>query len=263
MTYDKLILNDFNERIVNEVDNYVDDLLRVSGISKEGTQQLVWVILHSHFSAIKMFEQLCDEDKKLIATKQKLLRNFFTVKCNLKEQKRKKRKESSSLQLFLKENNKKEKVQKTLSLAEREISTLDKGQQAFWEECQKYIGHPYDEQMIQAFFCYWAERVAKSGLMLWETKKSWNTCFRLAVWAKKSYYFEDKTASSRYNKTKEKLAKEAAISSRQQQISAYREQDSIRREEELRQAKESSVSLEQYLANHPDSNLRMFSKGEN
>ena len=62
---------------------------------------------------------------------------------------------------------------------------------------------------------------------------------------------------------RKKQTEEASIASQQQQIADRREQDRIRREEELRQAKENSVSMEQYLADHPDSNLRKFSTKEN
>ena len=261
MLYVNIQLDEKTERLINEVTDYVDDLLKYSGVSKEGTQQLVWVVLHHHFTAIKMCEQLCDEDKALIAAKQKLLRNFFTVRCNLKEKKRKREKEGSSLQPYSKEKEKKEKDQKTLSLAGREISTLDEGQQAFWEECRQYIGHPYDEEMVQAFFYYWAERSIKNGKMRWETKRTWGTHLRLAGWSKKQYSYNDRMASSRYSKFKKKQTEETAATSKQQ-IVAHREQETIRREEELQQAKENSVSLEQYLAEHPESNLKMFSNSQ-
>ena len=267
MLNNTLNFDEQNQRVVTEVEQFVENLLNLSGVSKEGSHQRVWLILHHQFMAMKMSEQLNDEEKVLLATKQKLGRGFFDVKFNLKEKKRKKTKEGSSLLPISKEKEKKEKVQKTLSLAGREISTLDEGQQEFWRECQQYIGHPYDEQMIQAFFYYWAERVIKSGLMLWETKRSWNTCLRLARWAKKSYYFDNRTAASRYNRMKRKQAQETAAveqqrtaSEQQRAIAAEREQETARREEELQQAKANSITMEQFLAEHPDSNLKMFGK---
>ena len=210
---------------------------------------------------MKICEELGDKDKALIAEKQKLLHRFFAVRYNLKERRRKKDKEGFSLQRFSKEKVKKEKVKKTLSLENRDISSLDEGQQAFWSECQQYIGHPYDEQMVQAFFYYWAERLVKNGKMLWQSKRSWDICLRLASWAKKSYSYNDRMAASRYGRMKKKQAEDAATSSRQQQIATAREQQNARLEEEVQQAKENSISQEEYLAQNPNSNLKKFKKG--
>ena len=99
--------------------------------------------------------------------------------------------------------------------------------------------------------------------MRWETRNSWSTHLRLAAWSKKSYSYNDRKASLSFNKMRKKQTEETVIASQQQQIADRREQDRIRREEELRQAKENSVSMEQYLADHPDSNLRKFSTKEN
>ena len=210
---------------------------------------------------MKICEQLGDEDKALIAEKQKLLHRFFTVRYNLKERRRKKDKEGFSLQPFSKEKVKKEKVKKTLSLENRDISILDDEQQAFWNECKQFIGNPYDEQMVQAFFYYWAERLIKNGKMKWQSRKAWNTYMRLAAWARKSYTFTDRMAASRYGWMKKKQDEDAATSSRQQQIATAREQQNARLEEEVQQAKENSISLEEYLAQNPNSNLKKFKKG--
>ena len=46
-------------------------------------------------------------------------------------------------------------------------------QKAFWEACLNYEPE-YDRQLLLKFFCYWAEEVNGTGLMLWETKTSWS-----------------------------------------------------------------------------------------
>ena len=54
--------------------------------------------------------------------------------------------------------NKKEKDEKTLSLAELENSALDEDQIAFWNECKQFIGKEYSYKMVQSFFCALQEK---------------------------------------------------------------------------------------------------------
>ena len=92
------------------------------------------------------------------------------------------------------------------------------------------------------FFYYWAEEVNGTGMMLWETKKSWNTKFRLASWSKRSFEVNDQAAELRLAKAKGK--RQAA---EQQTMTAERDDNNARLEQEIAERKAGAVSYEDYL----------------
>ena len=234
---------------IPKIERYVSDLLTVSGFSEEGAEHHLWVLLHHLYSAVAMYEQLSDDDKAVVAETQKKLKYFFETKCNLKDRKRKKtEKESLPPPPPSKEKeNKKEKVEKTSVSVEREDSGLDDDQLAFWEDCRKYIGKKYSEEMVQSFFYYWAEKDDKSGKMLWETKKTWNIRFRLAGWSKRSYARNDEMAAIRYHKTKKKQAEETTTAEQQESIAAERQLAQQKLEQQQEESKQGAVSYEEWL----------------
>lgn len=241
----------------SSIERYVSDLLTVSGFRSDGEEQHLWLLLHHLYCAVAMYEQMGDEDKVIIAETQKKLKYFFCTKCNLKERKRtKKEKESFPPTPLSKEKeNKKEKDEKTTDTAERENSGLDDDQLDFWNQCKKYIGKKYSEEMVQSFFYYWAEKDEKTGKMLWQIqkeKKTWDIKFRLAGWSKRSYTRNDEIAAIRYRKTKKKEAKETAAIEQQQNIAAIREQADALREEQQAESKETQMLTADYLAQNPN-----------
>ena len=247
---------------VQKIERYVEDLLTVSGFRRDGAEQHLWLLLHHLYSAVAMYELMSAKDKVIIADTQKKLRYFFDSKCDLKERKRtKKEKEGMPPHPHAKEKeNKKEKDEKTRESAGRENSVLDEDQIAFWNECKQFIGKTYDEQMVQGFFYYWAEKVRKSGKMLWETKKSWNTRLRLAAWSKRSYNVNDEVAAIRLRKAKKKQAEEMNAAEQQQTVAAIREQADARREQEQEQSKENQMLTDEYLAKNPDGILAKIAR---
>ena len=114
-------------------------------------------------------------------------------------------------------------------------------QKAFWEACLNYEPE-YDRQLLLKFFCYWAEEVKGTGLMLWETKRSWNMKLRLKAWSKKSYQLDDQTAALRLERAKAKSApKQPTIDA------AEREEANARLEREIAERKAAAVPYEEYL----------------
>ena len=92
------------------------------------------------------------------------------------------------------------------------------------------------------FFCYWAEEVKGTGLMLWETKRSWNMKLRLKAWSKKSFEFDAKAAALRLERAKAKATpKQPTIDA------AEREEANARLEREIAERKASAVPYEEYL----------------
>ena len=92
------------------------------------------------------------------------------------------------------------------------------------------------------FYCYWAEQVNGTELMLWETKKSWNMRLRLKAWSKKSYQLDDKAAALRLERAKGKDGAKQATAE-----AAKREEDNARLEQEIAARKAGAVSYEEYL----------------
>ena len=234
---------------IQQIERYVEDLLTVSGFREDGAEHHLWVLLHHLYSAVAMFEHLSDEDKEIVASTQKKLRYFFETKCNLKERKRKKTEKENTPAPPKEKENKKEKVEKTTDTPARENSDLDDDQMAFWDECKKYIGKKYSEELVQAFFYYWAQKDEKTGKMLWQIekqKKPWELKFRLAGWSKRSYARNDEAAAIRLQKTKAKQGKEEQTAGQQQAIAAEREQANAEREAEIERSKAGAVSYEEW-----------------
>jgi hypothetical protein len=180
----------------------------------------------------------------------------------LKELKSKKNKEKTAPAPHRKEKNKKEKVQKTTHTTEGGASLLETRQKAFWDACLKFEPE-YDRQLLLKFYCYWAEQVNGTELMLWETKKSWNMRLRLKAWSKKSYQLDDKAAALRLERAKGKKSASAAVNtSEQKAIAAEREAADAQREEATAKAKADSITMEEYLKNNPDSILRTLKKND-
>ena len=142
----------------------------------------------------------------------------------------------------------KEKAQKTLSPAAGAKSNIESRQLAFWDACLKFEPE-YDRQLLLKFYCYWAEEVNGTGLMLWETQKSWSMKLRLKAWSKKSFEFDDKAAALRLERAKAKSApkQQTANTAEQQAMAAKREQDNAKLEQEIAERKQGAVSYEEYL----------------
>ena len=124
-------------------------------------------------------------------------------------------------------------------------SEIKERQKTFWDECEQYVSK-YDRQMVMKFFYYWAEEVKGPGLMLWETKKSWNTKFRLAAWSKRSFEVNDQAANIRLQKAKNGGKLQTTNTAEQQAIAAKREQDNAKLEQEIEERKAGAVSYEEY-----------------
>ena len=101
------------------------------------------------------------------------------------------------------------------------------------------------------FYCYWAEQVNGTELMLWETKKSWNMRLRLKAWSKKSYQLDDKAAALRLERARGKKASAGRVlggsAAEEQALAAKRAEDNDRLEREIAERKQGAVPYEEYL----------------
>ena len=62
---------------IQRIEQYVEDLLTVSGFREDGEEHQLWVLLRHLYCAVAMYEQMSEEDKAIIASTQKKLRYFF------------------------------------------------------------------------------------------------------------------------------------------------------------------------------------------
>lgn len=234
--------------VIEKIEKWAEDSLAMKGFAENGEEHHLWVLLRHLFSAVAMYDKLNADDRKIVNNYQKKFRNVFESKFSLKERKRnRKDKEKFSPVPPIKEKESpKEKSEKTTPTNKGILAGLDDDQLAFWNECSMYINNPFDEEMVQNFFRYWAEKDEKTGKMLWQTKRTWNTAFRLITWSKKSFTKNDEAAAIRLKKAKQHVTKQVEVKQTQAVAAAQREEENARREAEIKQTKAEAVSYEEY-----------------
>ena len=228
------------------IERYVSDLLEALDICRnDEAMQPLRLLLHHLYSAVAMYEQMDDEEKKLIAYMQEKLRNYFTEKYNLKERRRNKKKESLPPAPPTKEKAKKEK-------AEKNPPTAHDAQEAFRKECQ-YLAGVYDQQQVNAFYAHWTQKSPKTGRMMFEDEKYWNTETRLKRWVRNQYSVADTAAALRLERLQKRLANENAAAEQQRRLAAMREQADAQREQETEENRKGQMLTDEYIREHPDS----------
>ena len=238
------------------------DKLELSGLFNERSQEPVKGLLLYLYTAVDIWMLLSPDDRRSVRNFNEFFEKERVVKLFLKELKSKKNKEKTAPAPHRKEKTIKEKSQKTLSIIGDAASLFETRQKTFWDACLKFEPE-YDRQLLLKFYCYWAEQVNGTELMLWETKKSWNMRLRLKAWSKKSYQLDDKAAALRLERAKgKKFAKAAVNTSEQKAAAAEREAADAQREEATAKAKAESITMEEYLKNNPDSILRTLKKND-
>ena len=228
------------------IERYVDDLLEVSGVCRsDEAAQPVRRLLHHLYTAVAMYELMDDEERGLIAYIQKKLRYFFASKCDLKERKRNKEKANIPPTPPIKEKAKKEK-------AEKNPLTACDAQETFRKECLGLIGR-YDQQQVAAFYAHWTQRSPKTGRMMFEDEKYWNTETRLKRWVRNQYSVADTAAALRLERLQKRLANENAAAEQQRRLAAMREQADAQREQETEENRKGQMLTDEYIREHPDS----------
>ena len=238
---------------MKQIENYVDGLLEYNGLHRECREQRARLLLHNLYMAATMFLQMSDEEKLLIAAMQKKLGKIFsTTKISLNERKRRIDNEKIPPHPQIKEKDSKDQADKILYIAER--------REAFHQECLSYVGQ-YDTQRLADFYNYYSEANPRTGKMRFEGKRYWDLESRLKRWMNTSYCSDNTAAAIRLSRTRNRRVKESAngyqqqVMARQQVMAAEREAENQKREQELEQSKQNSISLEEYAKRHPDSKL--------
>ena len=156
-----------------KIESYVDDLLTVMGVDKDGEEQSLWLFLHHTCCAAAIYEVLDDGVKPVYNEALKRLNYFFSSKISLKQRKRRKEKENFPPHPLLKEKVKQEKGEKIIythtAVGETGIvfSDLDQRREAFKMECWARRDR-YDRELLANFFNYWSDVNPKTHKMRFE-----------------------------------------------------------------------------------------------
>ena len=264
---------------VKQIENDIEELLRISGFQSDNGGQRAHEVLHRLYMAVSMFAKMDEAERDVVAAEQKKLRNLFGVRCTLKSRKTRKSKRLSSPGTLSLQKEYKEKAPENLSIVGREgdagfdgeavartrkkrgrkslRETLPYRKRDFMEEC-KTFGEKYDHKMINSFYFYWAQENRSGRKMRFEMEKTWNTAMRLASWAERSYQYENEAAKLRLERAKAKgktTGSSAENAAEQKAIAAQREAADAKREAEMEEARKNSISFEEYAKAHPDSPL--------
>jgi hypothetical protein len=223
---------------IDEIDNDIVRQLENNGLKKGNREQRIKLLLTHAYMAIRMYWAMSPEDRVLTSEWHKKFRRSFSLKKFLKEGKRHGERKIPPCTPFIKKDPL-EKGMKTSQCAGQEFRDLTERQMAFWMELEEYIGK-YDRQTILRFFYYWAEEDKRTGKMKYETQSSWNTKYRLAIWSKRSYEVNDQAAELRLAKAKGKQQKEP-------ELTAERDDNNARLEQEIAERKRNAVSYEEWL----------------
>jgi hypothetical protein len=229
---------------IDAIERYVDLVLENKGFCK-GEKGLLWQFLHHLYTADTLFRMMTENQRELIERIQTELSAFFVTKIDLKERKRRGKKRKYPPTPPIKEKKGQEKVEKTLSLAER--------RESFHQECLEYVDK-FDNQQLSDFYNYWSEEDPKIGKMRFEKQRFWNTDRRLKRWINKSYASENTAAALRLERTKQSLSKEEAKAKSKEADSAKQQQAATERDDaneklfrQLEENKRKAVSYKEYL----------------
>ena len=222
---------------IEETKNKIDKLLSDRGLTEEGKEQAVRLLLYHLYTAIDIYRFMTFAEKNKAGYWYRVFRSSFSLRGFLKERKRKRDKEKSPLHPSYKERETevKEKAQKNIYIA---------GREAFHQECLGYVDK-YDEQRLADFYNYWSEVNEKTGKMRFEEQRYWNTERRLKRWMNTSYSADNSAAALRLKRTQKKQAYGSSVA--EQQAAAKRAEDNARLEREIRERKAGAVSYEEYL----------------
>lgn len=229
---------------VGKVERYVNDLMTVSGIEREGKEQSVGLALYHLLMSAALRDLMDDDDKELFKALAKKVQYFFCSSLNLKERKRKTEKKILPPNPLLKEKEKKEKAEKT-------YVCVGDAKEAFHEECLKYVGQ-YDTQQLTDFYLYWSEE-NENGKMRFENERFWNTEKRLKRWVKNQYSSAITAAALRLSKLQKQQGMDAT-GAEQQRIAQERTDANDRLEQEIAERKKNAVSYEEWLVSKEKNN---------
>lgn len=235
---------------VEKTIQYVDDLLEINGLCKNGEGHLLRQVLHYLYSALALYEQLDEKDRKLLKLLQKKIEIFFVSKIKLKERRRKTEKKIFPSHSLYKEKEEKEKEEKQIYKKELDSSavrgSLKHREEIFHQEClaRKDV---YGLETVERFYDHWREKSTRKRKMRFELETTWDIDIRMEQWVNNPLTVSGKTAKIRLKKMERELAKEATSAQKQAAVAEIREDNNARLEREIAERKKGAVSYEEYL----------------
>ena len=226
---------------IDEMKRSIGHLLDDRGLTTDYKEPSVRLLLYHLYVAMDIYRYMTSSEKNKAGFWYRTFKNSYRLTGFLKERKRNRERKIPPCTPLIKKGHLEKGTKTSLSTERATSSEIGERQKAFWAECEQYIGK-YERLMVMKFFYYWAEEVNGTGMMLWETKKSWNTKFRLASWSKRSFEVNDQAAELRLAKAKGK--QQAA---NQQTMTTERDDNNARLEQEIAERKASAVSYEEWL----------------
>ena len=220
--------------------------LENNGLKGGEKEQQIKLVLTHVYMAVSMYREMSPEDRILASQWHKKFRRSYSLNKFLRERQRSSRKKSFPPAPPYLDKEVQDKDENSSLSPARVRKTLQVRQEMFWNELLQYEGK-YDRQMLLAFYYYWAEKVTGRRKMKMEIMTSWDTEYRLATWAQRSFNKNDEAATLRLEREKKKTTKQAANTAEQQAIAAKRSEDNARLEREIAARKQGAVSYEEYL----------------
>ena len=231
------------------IEQYVDDLLQLSGIENEGL--VVRQTLHHMLMCVKLYETLDAEQRERVAKWRKHFQFLIEIRFNLKERKRRKEKKNSPSYSPNKEKAEEAKGEKNTHTVCDADSGFDeellKRYEAFAKKCEKYVGE-YGREMIDNFVRYWTLPNQATGKMQFEEETYWRLSSKLESWKNSSFTKNDAAASMRLSKTRGKQQKVSDDEQRAKEIAAERERANRELERQHAESKAGAVTREEWLA---------------
>ena len=225
---------------IDEMKRSIGHLLDDRGLTTDYKEPSVRLLLYHLYVAMDIYRYMTSSEKNKAGFWYRTFKNSYRLTGFLKERKRNRERKIPPCTPLIKKGHL-EKGTKTSQCAGQEFHDLSERQMAFWMELEEYIGK-YDRQTILRFFYYWAEEDKRTGKMKYETQSSWNTKYRLAIWSKRSFELNDQAAELRLAKAKGKQQ-----ATNQQTMTAERDDNNARLEQEIAERKAGAVSYEEWL----------------
>ena len=262
------------------IEQYVTDLLTVTGLEPGGKEQSLWEALHHLCMAAALRDLMTMDEKELLKPFIKKLQFFFSTRFDLRERKGKQKKESFPPNPLIKKKQEKGKEERNTDTADGGFSGCSsdddepageakkpvgkvrlKGHQnlsaglrarleAFAAEVRAYDG-VYTREALNDFFNYWSEENKSTGKMRFEEQRTWNLSKRLKRWVNKTFYVSDTAAAIRMKRLKKEQEKEARQQQTASEIAHERRQADQQREADTEQARKEAGGLADTISKNP------------
>ena len=223
---------------IDEIKSNVSLLLDDRGLTTSRKEPMVRQLLYHLYVAMDIYRYMTVAERNKAGFWYRAFKGSYRLAGFLKERKRNREKEKSPLHPSYKEKETevKEKEEKQ---TEQNTATGDAVLEGFRKECLRHVGQ-YGQELVEDFYYHWKQVDKKTGKRLFEGKRCFDIDSQLRAWSKSEYTLSKETAALRLAKAKGKQQKEP-------ELTAEREDNNARLEQEIAERKASAVSYEEWL----------------